>query len=56
MDFIAEAQEKMLEVKLAVRILHDSKQLTTKKYALLCEQMVAIEKNLTDWKKYHLYN
>lgn len=55
-DFIAEAQEKMLEVKLAVRILHDSKQLTTKKYALLCEQMVGIEKNLEDWKKYHLNN
>ena len=36
-----------------VRILHDSKQLSLKKYALLCEQMVTVEKNLYDWKRYH---
>ena len=52
-DFINEALERMIEVKLSVRILHDSKQLSLKKYALLCEQMVEIEKNLKDWKKYH---
>lgn len=52
--YIGEALEKMLEVKLYVRILHDSKQLSLKKYALLCEQMVAVEKNLTDWKKYYM--
>ena len=51
--YIKEALEKMLEVKLYVRILHDSKQLSLKKYALLCEQMVAIEKQLTDWKHYY---
>lgn len=55
-EYIAEAVDRMLEVKLAVRILHDSKQLSLKKYALLCEQMVEIEKNLKDWKKYHLNN
>ena len=54
--YIGEALEKMLEVKLHVRILHDSKQLSLKKYALFCEQMVGIEKNLKDWKKYHLNN
>lgn len=53
-SYIAEALERMLEVKLAVRILHDSKQLSLKKYALLCEQMVTIEKNLNDWKKYNM--
>ena len=52
--YIGEALEIMLEVKLYVRILHDSKQLSLKKYALLCEQMVAVEKNLTDWKKYYM--
>ncbi|MBO4645907.1 MAG: four helix bundle protein [Bacteroidales bacterium] len=52
-DFIAEALERMLEVKLCVRILHDSKQLSLKKYALLCEQMVAVEKNLSDWERYN---
>lgn len=52
-DYIAEAIDKMLEVKLSVRILHDSKQLSLKKYALLCEQMVTVEKNLNDWKQYY---
>lgn len=52
--YISEALDKMLEVRLSIRILHDSKQLSLKKYALLCEQMVTIEKNLKDWKKYHL--
>lgn len=51
--YISEALEKMLEVKLYVRILHDSKQLSLKKYVLLCEQMVEIEKNLSDWKHYY---
>lgn len=43
----------MLEVKLYVRILHDSKQLSLKKYALLAEQMVEIEKHLNDWNQYY---
>lgn len=55
-EYIVEAIDKMLEVKLGVLILHDSKQLSLKKYALLCEQMVGIEKNLKDWKKHHLNN
>ncbi len=54
--YIAVTIDKMLEVRLIVRILHDSKQLPLKKYALLCEQMVEIEKNLKDWKMYHLNN
>ena len=32
---------------------HDSKQLSLKKYALLCKQMVEIEKNLKNWKQYY---
>lgn len=55
-NYISEAIDKMLEVKLTVRILHDSKQLSLKKYALLCEQMVQVDKNLNDWKRYHLNN
>lgn len=51
--FIGEALERMLKVKLSVRILHDSKQLSLKKYALLCEQMVMVEKNLGNWMKYN---
>lgn len=51
--YISEAQDKMLEVKLYVRILHDSQQLSLKKYALLAEQMVEVEKHLNDWKQYY---
>ena len=53
LTYIGEALERMLEVKLHVRILHDSKQLSLKKYALLCEQMVLVEKHLNDWKQYY---
>ena len=56
MEFIGEALERMVEVKLSVRILHDSKQLSLKKYALLCEQMVTIEKYLKNWKNYYQNN
>lgn len=54
--FINEALDKMIEVRLGVRILHDSKELNLKKYALLCEQMVEVEKNLKNWRKYNQKN
>lgn len=53
LNYLAEALDRMLEVKLCVRILHDSKQISTKNYALLSEQMVMIEKHLRNWIKYH---
>lgn len=52
-EYINEALDRMLEVILYVRILHDSKQLSLKKYAILAEQMVEIEKHLNDWKQYY---
>ena len=52
--YITEAIDKLLEVKLFVRILHDSKQLSLQKYALLCEQMVIVERHLKNWKLYNL--
>ena len=51
---IADAIDKLLEVKLLVRILHDCKQISLKKYALLCEQIVVAEKHLKNWKLYNL--
>lgn len=54
--YMDEALDRMLEVKLTVRLLHDSRQLSLKKYALLSEQMVQVEKHLNDWKKYNLNN
>lgn len=54
--YITEALSLLIEVKLCVRILHDSKQLSLKKFALLCEQMVEIENQLNKWKQYNLNN
>ena len=55
-DYIKEALDRMLEVKLYVRILHDSKQQSLKKYAQLAEQIVGIEMHLNDWKQYYQKN
>ena len=52
--YITEALSLLIEVKLCVRILHDSKQLSLKRFALLCEQMVEIETQLIKWKQYNL--
>lgn len=54
LPYIMEALGLLIEVKLCVRILHDSKQLSLKKFALLCEQMVEIETQLIKWKQYNL--
>lgn len=54
LTYITEALSLLIEVKLCVRILHDSKQLSLKKFALLCEQMVEIENQLIKWKQYNL--
>jgi hypothetical protein len=35
-------------------MVHDSEQLSLKKYALFCEQMVEVENQLIDWKRYYL--
>ena len=56
LTYITEALSLLIEVKLCVRILHDSKQLSLKRFALLCEQMVEIETQLNKWKQYNLNN
>lgn len=53
LTYITEALSLLIEVKLCVRILHDSKQLSLKRFALLCEQMVEIESQLIKWKQYN---
>jgi hypothetical protein len=50
----ARALGLLVEVKLCVRILHDSKQLSLQRFALLCEQMVDVENQLIKWKQYNL--
>ena len=37
---------------MVVRVLHDSKQLSLKNFAYLCEKMVAAEDQLKKWKQY----
>ena len=54
LTYITEALSLLIEVKLCVRILHDSKQLSLKRFALLCEQMADIETQLNKWKQYNL--
>ena len=49
---IAESLEVMVEVKLYLRILNDSKQITVKQFAHVCEHVAMIEKHLSNWLKY----
>lgn len=53
-EYIARAQELMVEVKLYVRILYDAKQLSTKHYAMASQMIVDVDKHLMAWKKYNL--
>lgn len=51
--YITEALENLIEVKICVRVLHDSKQLSLKQFAYLCEKMVEVEDQLKKWKTYY---
>lgn len=44
-----EWRQKMPKIE---EILHDSKQLSLKQFALLCERMVEVEENMKKWKVY----
>ena len=49
--YIIETLDNLIEVKICVRVLHDSKQLSLKQFALLCERMVEVEEHLKKWKQ-----
>ncbi|MBS5524302.1 MAG: four helix bundle protein [Alistipes sp.] len=49
---IGEARERMVSIKLLMRVLHDTKQISTKQFALACEKMESISKQLAAWQKY----
>lgn len=49
---IEEACEKLVPIKLLIRLLHDTQQLSTKQYAMLCEHLDTITKQLSAWQKY----
>ena len=49
---ITEALELLVEVRLYYRILHDSKQLSTNRYAQIAFDMETVDKHLEQWRKY----
>lgn len=49
---IEDACEKLVPIKLLIRLLHDTQQLSTKQYAMLCEHLDTITKQLSAWQKY----
>lgn len=53
MESINDARQKMVAVKLQIRILHDLKQMPIKQYAQLCEMTESISKQLASWAKYY---
>ena len=49
---IEAAREKMVPIKLMIRVLHDMRQISTKQFALACERMESVSKQLAAWQKY----
>ncbi|HPW71132.1 MAG TPA: four helix bundle protein [Bacteroides graminisolvens] len=50
--YIAQAREKVVVVKLLVRILNDTKQISVKQYAGLMDVTESVSKQLAQWEKY----
>lgn len=50
---IAEAEERMVEVRLLCRILNDCKQMPKNLYAQLAFDLVQVDKHLANWRKYN---
>lgn len=51
-EFIEQARERMVVIKLQIRVLHDTKQISVKQYAMLADKMESISKQLASWEKY----
>lgn len=49
---IEEAREKLVPIRLMLRILHDTRQISTKQFAMICEDVESISKQLSSWHKY----
>jgi len=52
---LKQCRRHVVEIKLYLRLLHDLKQLSVKRYAGLSEQIEIISKQLTAWQKYGEY-
>lgn len=50
--FIAEARRKIVAIKLNLRLLHDTHQLSTKQFAMFADKTESISKQLAAWINY----
>lgn len=50
--FISKAREKMVVIKLNLRVLNDTHQISIKQYSMLVDKVVSINKQLSSWDKY----
>lgn len=51
-EYIMQAREKMVVIKLNFRVLHDTHQISTKQFALYVDKVDSISKQLTAWCNY----
>jgi hypothetical protein len=51
LPFLTEARERVVVIKLHVRLLHDMKQISLKQFALQAENIESVSKQLTAWQK-----
>lgn len=53
-QYITEALELLVEVRLYYRILHDSKQLSTNRYAQIAFDLENVDEHLEQWRRYQM--
>lgn len=51
-DFIAEARKKIVAIKLNLRLLHDTQQISTKQFAIFVDKIETVSKQLAAWINY----
>jgi hypothetical protein len=51
LPFLAEARERVVVIKLHLRLLHDLKQISLKQYALQAENIESVSRQLAAWQK-----
>lgn len=51
-EFIEKARERMVVIKLNIRVLHDMKQISLKQFAMLADRMESVSKQLASWERY----
>ena len=52
LPLIMDMRERLVGVKVRLRLLHDLRHISTKLYAHLVEQVEAVSKQLASWQKY----